>query len=99
MQIRKIAADKVYVVLEDKGEIICKNNDKEKAIQLVTETPWDGDLETAKGKRLELYKIIGIDASICGTSDSSVRKKVDVTKGNENDENRSYSSLVNYSGF
>lgn len=99
MQIRKIAADKVYVVLEEKGEVLCKNSGKEEAIQLVIETSWDGDLETAKGKRFELYKIIGIDASFCATSDNSVRKKVDVTKGNENDENRSYSSLVNYSGF
>ncbi|KAJ4774444.1 Tubulin-specific chaperone D [Rhynchospora pubera] len=98
-KMRKIAADKVYVVLEERGEIICKDSGKEKAIELVLETSWDGDLEVAKNKRLEFYKITELDACICETSNSSARRKVDVTKGNENDENKSYSSLVNYSGF
>lgn len=99
IQIRKIAADKVYVVLEEIGETMCKDGSKERAIQLVIETSWDGDLEMAKDRRLEFYTIVGMDASICKSSNNSVRKKVEVTKSNANDENRSYSSLVNYSGF
>ncbi|KAJ3682191.1 hypothetical protein LUZ60_014764 [Juncus effusus] len=98
--IRKSAADKVFLVLEEKGDVFSSEK-KDKAIEVVIETPWDGDdLEMVKIKRLELFEILELDASICQSKASRVRRKAEASmKASKNDENTSYSSLVDFSGF
>ncbi|PPD83230.1 hypothetical protein GOBAR_DD19843 [Gossypium barbadense] len=72
----------------------------EKALEIVSETCWDGDMETAKVKKLEVFEIVGLDV---GVGQSKTTANVTSNKGGRKsttlDENESYSSLVESSGF
>lgn len=72
----------------------------EKALEIISETCWDGDMEAVRLKRLELYDMAGLDTQLLGktsgienTDGESQRRQRDA------DENASYSSLVGSSGF
>lgn len=73
----------------------------EKAMEIISETCWEGDIDVAKQQRSELFDTAGIEIAghIKATSSSGMlgsqgRKPVIVA-----DENASYSSLVGSSGF
>lgn len=70
----------------------------EKALEIISETCWEGDLEAAKIRRLELYDMAGLDTDILRKASSRVSNKDDSRKPTT-DENASYSSLVESSGF
>lgn len=73
----------------------------ETALEIISETCWDGDMEAARLKRLELYDVAGLDTQPLGKT-SGVDKKDDdesQRKRRDADENASYSSLVGSSGF
>ncbi|KAI9126819.1 hypothetical protein K1719_002415 [Acacia pycnantha] len=97
-KIRKASAEQVYLVLLQNESLVGEDK-MEKALEVVSETCWDGDTDTAKHKRLELCDFLGLDVgpvskNIYGASSKSSNKKlVDL------DENASYSSLVESSGF
>lgn len=95
-QIRKAAADQVYLVLLQNGSIVSEEK-TDKALEIISETCWDGDLETAKLMMLELYEIAGLDVGQLKTSEKVAKK--DDKKSAAADENESYSSLVDSSGF
>lgn len=72
-------------------------NKIDKALEIISETCWEGDTEAAKLERFELYDMAGLDTDL-------IRKTSNrVPTGNRNatvtDENASYSSLVDSSGF
>lgn len=97
-KIRKASAEQVYLVLLQNESLV--GEDKiEKALEVVSDTCWDGDMDTAKHKRLELCDLLGLEVEPSGdgasskSSGSSSKKRVDL------DENASYSSLVESSGF
>lgn len=96
-QIRKAAADQVYLVLLQNENHVPEDK-TESALEVLTEICWEGALDEAKTGRSKLYEITGLDS---GPS-QVVRNRVP-SKGDErkilSDENESYSSLVGFSGF
>ncbi|TYJ39333.1 hypothetical protein E1A91_A04G062300v1 [Gossypium mustelinum] len=98
-KIRKATAEQVYLVLLQNGSLVSEEK-TEKALEIVSETCWDGDMETAKVKKLEVFEIVGLDV---GVGQSKTTGNVTSNKGGRKsttlDENESYSSLVESSGF
>ncbi|KAL4281346.1 hypothetical protein GQ457_03G024830 [Hibiscus cannabinus] len=98
-KIRKAAAEQVYLVLLQNGSLVSEEK-SEKAIEIVSETCWDGDMETAKLRKMELLEIAGLDAGVGQLKSTS---NVTSSKAGKNsttvDENESYSSLVESTGF
>lgn len=96
LQIRKSAADQLYLVLLQNGNLMAEDKLAE-ALEILTETCWEGELDGAKHQRLQLCKLAGVDISTHpnisrGSSKSSAKNAF-------TDENSSYSSLVGSSGF
>lgn len=99
LQIRKASAEQAYLVLLQNGGLVPEDK-IEKALEIVSETCWEGDIETAKQQRSELFDMAGIElwslAKNHTTSSSSSDGKKPLAAV---DENASYSSLVGSSGF
>lgn len=97
-QIRKASAEQVYLVLLQNGDLVAEDK-IEKALEIICESCWDGDADLAKHRRLELYKTVGLEVGpLSKNSDGSLRKTSN-KKPSDLDENASYSSLVESSGF
>nr|XP_016438894.1 PREDICTED: tubulin-folding cofactor D-like isoform X2 [Nicotiana tabacum] len=95
-QIRKASAEEVYNVLQN-GTLVPEDK-LEKALEVISETCWVGDVEEAKRKRLELYAICNIDAGTLSEENGGTSRKV-VEQAPTCDEYASYSSLVGSTGF
>ncbi|CAM0956477.1 unnamed protein product [Alopecurus aequalis] len=97
-KIRKAAADQVYLVLLQNDNLISAEN-MDKAQDLLAETCWEGDVEEARRKRSELNEMAGFGAASSQKSEN--RQETRRTPGvqNSTDENTSYSSLVEFSGY
>ncbi|CAL0300262.1 unnamed protein product [Lupinus luteus] len=96
-KIRKASAEQAYLVLLQNGDLVAEDK-IEKAIEIICESCWDGDADLAKHRRLELYETVGLDAGPLGKNSDSSRK-TNNKKPTNLDENASYSSLVESSGF
>lgn len=97
-QIRKASAEQVYLVLLQNGNLVPENQ-MEKALELISETCWEGDLEEAKQQRLQLYELASLDPGPLLKGSSGVSKKDMEQKQSIYDEHASYSALVESSGF
>ncbi|KAM1263652.1 hypothetical protein ACFX2G_029250 [Malus domestica] len=97
-KIRKASAEQVYLVLLQNGGLVVEKK-MEKALEIISETCWEGDMEAAKVQRLELYDIAGLDTDELRKASSRVSNKDGNRKPTTTDENASYSSLVESSGF
>ncbi|OMO78559.1 Armadillo-like helical [Corchorus capsularis] len=95
-KIRKASAEQVYLVLLQNGSLVSEEK-TDKALEIISETCWDGEMETAKLKKLELYEIVGLDVGPLKTTGKVPNQEV--KKSAAPDENESYSSLVESSGF
>lgn len=97
-QIRKSAADQVYLVLLENGNLM-EEDKLDKATEIVMETCWEGDVEEAKKRRLQLCEMANlgtgqtVNATLRESSKAVERRRVSA------DENSSYSSLVGSAGF
>lgn len=95
-KVRKLTASSLYERLLTHEELF----DEEKlddALVLLTETPWDGDVELAFGPREELHGLLGVPLQ-------ADRPRVGPTKrggaaSSTGDEHQHYSSLVNEMGY
>ncbi|OVA02998.1 Tubulin-specific chaperone D [Macleaya cordata] len=96
-KIRKACADQVYLVLLQNGNVIAEDK-MEKALEIVSETCWEGDIEETKHQRLQLFDIAGLEMGLLLTTTNKELKK-DGEKRSVADENASYSSLVGSTGF
>lgn len=96
-KIRKASAEQVYLLLIQ-NESLVPEDKAEKALEIVSETCWDGDLETAKQQKLELYAVAGLEVGPLKASGKVPTKFGDMKLATA-DENASYSSLVESSGF
>uniref|UniRef100_A0A1D1Z903 Tubulin-specific chaperone D n=1 Tax=Anthurium amnicola TaxID=1678845 RepID=A0A1D1Z903_9ARAE len=95
-KIRKSAADQLYLVLLQNGNLV-EEDKLGAALETLTETCWEGDLEEAKHQRLQLCEMAGLgEATYSQMSKKSGKSYV---KNTFTDENMSYSSLVGSSGF
>ncbi|KAM1026785.1 hypothetical protein ACFX2A_040629 [Malus domestica] len=98
-KIRKASAEQVYLVLLQNEGLVAETK-VEKALEIISETCWEGDMEAAKIRRLELYDIAGLDTDILRKASSRESNKDSNRKPTTTtDENASYSSLVESSGF
>lgn len=96
-KIRKAAADQVYLVLLQNGNLLAEDK-MERALEVLSETCWEGDAEEAKSSRLQLYGMAGLDSGACQKDREKSIKSVERIPAST-DENLSYSSLVGFSGF
>ncbi|KAE8691838.1 Tubulin-folding cofactor D [Hibiscus syriacus] len=98
-KIRKAAAEQVYLVLLQNESLVSEEKNG-RALEIVSETCWDGDMETTKVKKMELLEIVGVDAGVGQLKTSSnVTSSKAGKKSTTVDENESYSSLVESTGF
>ncbi|XP_021756292.1 tubulin-folding cofactor D-like [Chenopodium quinoa] len=97
-KIRKASAEQVYLVLLQNGNLLPENQ-MEKALELISETAWEGDLEEAKQRRLQLYELAGLDPGLLLKASSGVSKRDVEQKQSIYDEHASYSALVESTGF
>ncbi|XP_020084224.1 tubulin-folding cofactor D isoform X1 [Ananas comosus] len=97
-KIRKAAADQVYLVLLQNGNLIPEDN-MERALEVISDTCWDGDVEEARSKRLQLCEMAGLDTSAYQNTNAKDKRKDAQRRAALDDENKSYSSLVGFSGF
>ncbi|XP_010559107.1 PREDICTED: tubulin-folding cofactor D [Tarenaya hassleriana] len=100
-KIRKAAAEQVYLVLLQNGDMV-EEEKMEKAVEIVSETCWETDLEVTKPERLELCELAGLDPAVVFKSSSRkgrVSMDAAAKKATASDENASYSALVDSSGF
>lgn len=96
--IRKAVAEQVYLVLLQNNTIV-EEDKLENALELVSETCWEGDIEDVRQKRLRLFELAGLSTSTLIKPGSAASNKVIRNQRAISDENASYSSLVESSGF
>ncbi|GAU17999.1 hypothetical protein TSUD_51090 [Trifolium subterraneum] len=96
-KIRKASAEHVYLVLLQNGNLVAEDK-IEKALEIISETCWDGDMSLTKHQRLELFELVGLEVGPPGKNSDGTRK-TSSKKPKDLDENASYSSLVESSGF
>lgn len=97
LQIRKASAEQVYLVLLQNASLVAEDK-IEKALEIISETCWEGDLAEAKEKRIQLSAIAGIETGQISSANEGASRKV-AEKRPKTDENESYSSLVESAGF
>lgn len=97
-KIRKASAEQVYIVLLQNGNLVPEDK-MEKALEIISETCWDGDVEATKLQKLELYEMAGVDLGLLVKPRDKLPNKDSGKEPATNDENASYSSLVWSSGF
>ncbi|CAH9148224.1 unnamed protein product [Cuscuta epithymum] len=95
-KIRKGGAEQVYLVLLQNTSIVSEDK-VEKALEIISETCWEGDIGEARARRMQLCTIAGIEAG--QVNDGLVRKPKSAENLTNADENESYSSLVGSAGF
>lgn len=98
MQIRKTAADQVYLVLLQKNDLIPLEN-MDKAQEVLSDTCWEGDVQEARRKRAALNELAGFSVVTSQKSENRVTRKAGTLNAVSTDENTSYSSLVDFSGY
>ncbi|KAJ7962155.1 tubulin-folding cofactor D [Quillaja saponaria] len=96
--IRKASAEQVYLVLLQNGNLVAEEK-TEKALEIISETCWAGDIEIAKHRRQELYDLAGLKIGLPSKTSDGASDKNESKKHTAMDENASYSSLVGSSGF
>lgn len=96
IQIRKACAEQVYLVLLQNGELIAEDK-IETALEIISETCWEGDVQEAKQRRLELCHTANIESEQLVSR--GTLSKVGERSTASTDENATYSSLVGSAGF
>ncbi|KAK6918554.1 Tubulin-specific chaperone D, C-terminal [Dillenia turbinata] len=100
-KIRKACAEQVYLVLLQNGDLLSEDK-VEKALEIVGETCWEGDIETAKLQRLQLCAMACLETELprkASNNGNEIEKKGFEKRPIADDENASYSSLVGSSGY
>ncbi|XP_022155729.1 tubulin-folding cofactor D [Momordica charantia] len=97
-KIRKASAEQVYLVLLQNGDLVPENK-IEQALEIVSNTCWEGDIENAKLQRQELSDIAGIETDLHPKTHTVQPEKEVKNLSTATDENASYSSLVESTGF
>ncbi|KAH7863931.1 hypothetical protein Vadar_023696 [Vaccinium darrowii] len=96
-KIRKASAEQVYLVLLQNGSLMAEDK-VEKALEIISETCWEGDAEEAKWRRSLLYEVAGLETSQSLKPSNQISRE-DGKKSLSGDENATYSSLVGSAGF
>lgn len=97
-KIRKASAEQVYLVLLQNVELVTEDK-MEKALEIISETCWEGDIEEAKQRRLELHDMAGLETGLLLKIGNGASNRDGEKRPTASDENASYSSLVGSTGF
>lgn len=97
-KIRKACAEQVYLVLLQNGDLVPEDK-LEKALEIISETCWEGDNEEAKQRRFELCHTANVESGQLVKSKHGTLNKDGIQKAAATDENATYSSLVGSAGF
>ncbi|KAL4289202.1 tubulin-folding cofactor D-like [Arachis ipaensis] len=97
-KIRKAAAEQAYLVLLQNGNLVAQDK-IERALEIICNTCWDGDMDLAKQERVALCETVGLEVGPIGKNTDGASRKTSTKKPTNLDENASYSSLVESSGF
>ncbi|KAF9668815.1 hypothetical protein SADUNF_Sadunf14G0042500 [Salix dunnii] len=97
-KIRKASAEQVYIVLLQNGNLVPEDK-MEKALEIISDTCWDGDVDATKLQKLELYEMAGVELGLPVKPGDKLPNKDSGKEPATNDENASYSSLVGSTGF
>lgn len=99
-KVRKACADQVYLFLLQNGEQFLNDNTLNEVIELIGETCWDGPREEANIQMDKLFGIFHLKAPpVLQMASSKSDQKDSKHNTGKSDENESYSSLVDSSGF
>lgn len=99
-KVRKACADQVYLFLLQNGEQFLGDNTLNEVIELIGETCWDGPIEEAKIQMDKLFGIFHLKAPpVLQLASRKSDQKDSQHNTGKSDENESYSSLVDSSGF
>lgn len=99
-KVRKACADQVYLFLLQNGEQFLGDNTLNEVIELIGETCWDGPKEEAKIQMDKLFGIFHLKAPpVLQLASRKSDQKGSQHNTGKSDENESYSSLVDSSGF
>lgn len=71
----------------------------ERALEIISETCWEGDIEEAKQRQLELHDIAGPETGLLTRTGNGAANRDREKRPSASDENASYSSLVGSTGF
>lgn len=80
------------------GELVPEDK-MDEAIQIISETCWEGDVEEAKQIRLQLCHVANLETAGQNRESVANSKKAGDSRASAKDENASYSSLVGSAGF
>ncbi|KAL9142098.1 hypothetical protein ABFS82_14G146900 [Erythranthe guttata] len=99
-KIRKSAAEQVYLVLLE-NESLMEEEKLDEANEIITETCWEGDVEEAKKRKVQLCEMANIGNAQTLLNGTEIESKKDIVRQKvvSTDENSSYSSLVGSAGF
>ncbi|KAG0472611.1 hypothetical protein HPP92_014468 [Vanilla planifolia] len=95
-KIRKAVADQVYLVILQSTSLMAEDI-MGRSLEILAETCWDGSLEDSKQSRRELFELAGLEDNPSKTVETETSRGKH--EKNLNDENMSYSSLVEFTGF
>eukprot|EP01018_Ginkgo_biloba_P017523 Gb_00473 [translate_table: standard] len=99
-KVRKACADQVYLFLIQNGEQLLGNDMINEALDLIGETCWEGPIEEAKILREKFFGLFHLKIpSVAEVASCKSNRQDSVSKKGNYDENESYSSLVDSSGF
>jgi tubulin-specific chaperone D len=89
----------VYLVLLQNSDLVPLEN-VDKAQDVLSDTCWDGDVEVARRKRAEFNELAGFRTTTLQKSENQeTRRRAGAQNAVSTDENTSYSSLVDFSGY
>ena len=71
----------------------------EKVLEIISETCWEGDIEEAKQRRLELHDMAGLETGLFPKIGNGTSNRDGEKRPTASDENASYSSLVGSTRF
>ncbi|CAK7347887.1 unnamed protein product [Dovyalis caffra] len=97
-KIRKASAEQVYLVLLQNGNLVPEDK-IERALEIISETCWDGDVEATKLQRLEVFEMAGVELGQLVKPIDKLSNRYSEKRPVANGENASYSSLVGSTGF
>ncbi|CAN0889879.1 Tubulin-folding cofactor D [Linum grandiflorum] len=97
-KIRKASAEQVYLVLLQNSNLLPEEK-IEQALEIISETCWDGDADGAKNQLVTLWQMAGLELAQLKLGIRPTRVVKATTIPNDEDENASYSSLVESTGF
>lgn len=93
LQVRKVCAEQVYLLLIQRGDQILGADAVEMGLELIGETSWDGPIEGIREKRNQLFDLFNLEKAAAVDVHIRPADAPGRNKG-KRDENQSYAALL-----